>query len=124
MTGVPESLVAKASEAYGYGFDLQEDHVDVVTIGAVTVILLESFKARDDDQDRGRNIFAFDSDGALIWRIQNAGFTSLGANGQQVPQGYTGISERDGELFAFQPIGCLCKIDIATGEIVSSEQTR
>ena len=97
---------------------------DVVTSESLIVIRLVSSDFRDGDAEAGRNILAFGQNGSFRWRIEDSGFTVRTSDGVEMPQGYTGLRMTGGELIAFQPIGCDCTIDVETGRILSSKQSK
>ncbi len=98
----------------GRKFKFDQRVQETLAVGDRVLVLLNGFDFAEDDPEGGRNVFAYDAGGKLLWRIEDAGFTALGKDGQEVPQGYTAIWMEERELKADQPIGCECTIDIET----------
>ncbi len=98
---------------------------EVLTVDDRVLVRLNSFDFPADDSDAGRNVFAYDENGELLWRIEDSGFAAGGPGGKPVKQGYTGMGpDEDGRFRVFQPIGCLYDVDLETGKISNPELTR
>lgn len=97
---------------------------EILASNDIVLILLNTFSAPFEDKEAGRNLLAFNSGAELLWLVEDAGFTALDENDREVTQGYTGIHLKGRDLTAFQPIGCLCTIDLDSGKILASEQTK
>lgn len=65
-----------------------------------------------------QNVWAFDQDGELRWKIDAADPSS----GKSEP--YTSISTRDGRLWAYNWDGYTYEIDLETGAIVGKEYVK
>lgn len=99
--------------------------VEILTLGNRVLVMLNGVDFPPDDPNKGRNIFAYDENGELLWRIEDSGFTAGGPGGKTVKQGYTGMGpDEDGRFRVFQPIGCFYDVDLETGKISNPELTR
>jgi hypothetical protein len=45
------------------------------------LIRISSYELDENDPDRGRNVFAYDKSGNLLWRIQDSQLKVLGSRG-------------------------------------------
>ncbi len=59
-----------------------------------------------------RNVLKFDKNGKFVWRVQAMDFPEPD---RDRPFTYIGIE--DGKLYAYNPIGYNCYIDMETGEV-------
>ncbi len=62
--------------------------------------------------EKNRNILKFDKNGKFVWRVQAMDFPEPD---RDRPFTYIGIE--DGKLYAYNPIGYNCYIDMETGEV-------
>jgi hypothetical protein len=78
-----------------------------------------------DSPFKGRNIIALDQNGKEVWRVESFWHTIKAKDGRRIPSSYSHLwIGEDGKLFAEQPIGYICEIDLKTGKILQEKQTR
>lgn len=99
--------------------------MDVVEVGELHILRINDFTLPSDDPVVGRNVVAIDQDGHEVWRIEDFWYKIEDRDGRRIPDSYSHIQiGKDGKLYAFQPIGFLCEIDLKTGKILHEKQTR
>ena len=75
---------------------------EVVPLSDRVLVRFSILSFPEQDPNAGRNIFAFDSDGNDLWRIEDAHVKVKGRTVSEVSQGYTDIERTEDEsLFAW-----------------------
>ncbi len=99
--------------------------METVEIDGLHVLRIDDISLPSDDPKVGRNIVALDQDGNEAWRIEDFWHKVGDRDGRKVPDSYSHIRVGDdGKLYAHQPIGFICKIDLMTGKILNEKETR
>ena len=107
----------------GRRVDFEADINDVVELPTRTLVSVETYDIDEDDPHRGRNVFAFDDKGELLWRIADSGYMLTGSRGQDMPTGYIGIDKaKDGGVWVYDRFGFRMDLDPETGEMSNRVQ--
>lgn len=99
---------------------------ETLAIGDIHIVLLNLYDFPSDYPFKGRNIVALNKDGNELWRVEPFWWTVKAKDGtRKIPDSFSHIHiGDDGKLYAEQPIGFICEIDLKTGKILQERQTR
>lgn len=91
----------------------------ILTLADRVIVLLDCDDMPYDDPLRGRNVFAFDKNGQMIWRIASSTALSVDDDDRYWPSPYSGIgfSENGRTIHVYELAGVRHDLDPDTGEI-------
>jgi len=125
MTQKDERQEETSVEIGGNVVELGVSIDEALALGDILIVLLNLYDLPSEHPFKGRNIVAFDRNGAELWRVEPFWHTVKAKDGRKIPDSYRSIRvEDDGKLYAFQGVGYVCEIDLKTGKIVGEEFTR
>ena len=102
-----------------------EREIDVILpLSDRFLVLFDVFEFSESDPDAGRNLFAYDSTGKQLWRVQDAKMKRRGRTVEKLSQGYTGLRQgKDGTIYAWV-MDWRYELDPNTGKISNPKYFR
>lgn len=85
-----------------------------VCVDGVVVVLLDVPTGSIDN----RNVIGFSKDGERLWEIEPI------SDDPTANQKYLNLVEKEGGLWAINPIGAECRLDVETGEFIEKRTKR
>ena len=125
MTDIEVEHAHNSITVNGNKKEFDGDVIDVLVSDQIVLVLIETYDLPPDHPYRGRNVFALDRNGDLIWQIEESGGKIEDKTGKEVPESYMEIRKSaENHIRVFQISGYSYDVDSNTGRISNSDFSR
>ena len=125
MTDIEVEHAHNSITVNGNKKEFDGDVIDVLVSDQISLVLIETYDLPPDHPYRGRNVFALDRNGDLIWQIEESGGKIEDKTGKEVPESYMEIRKSaENHIRVFPISGYSYDVDSNTGRISNLDFSR